>query len=121
MTTTIIKQQCLDLIDSLADKSEEVASPILIGDVLAALDEAKEVYGLRFAGKFLELWRLCLDLKDASSRTGLKRPLQSIFEDIEWEVIAMNPTRADRSIAEVAKPSPATDLFIFLISLKLKN
>ena len=153
--TTITKTQCLDLIDSLADKSltkgcwvkakywdyelelvgeEEygdglryympaagklyelveseitkiLGHDILIGSVLAKMPSATN---FEKETRLLFCWGEC----------GYKSSLQSIYKDIEWEVIAMNPTRADRSIAEVAKSSPATDLFTFLLSLNLKN
>lgn len=109
--------------EELGYKTEIIGHDILIGDVLAALDEAKEEYGLRFAGEFLSLWRLCPDPKDANSITGLKRSLQAIFADIEWEAGYMHngvftPSECTVEV-EIAKPSHATDLFTFLIGLGL--
>lgn len=99
--------------------------PILLGDVLEKMSKQDKVFELREVCKFLEAWEMCVTEEErAQGKTGFTKSLQEIAEGIEYEWnVRVNksmppPMMTGRAI-EVAKPSPATDLFQSLISLDL--
>lgn len=88
--------------------------PILIGDVLQKLMNSYEVTSERIV-KLYDLW-----IRDIGNK-----PLQTIASQIEWVIpINKNPIEATPEDPMImgnpqAKPSPASELFEFLLLLNL--
>lgn len=119
--------------------------PILLGDVLEKMSKQDKVFELREVCKFLEAWEMCVTEEErAQGKTGFTKSLQEIAEGIEWVGIECsscdsrgyridsNPfTNGGYNFSnhiecglclgggKVAKPSPETNLFIFLKEIGL--
>lgn len=109
---------------ALEKEFEILGHPILIGDVLEKMSKQDKVFELREVCKFLEAWEMCVTEEErAHGKAGLTKSLQEIAEGIEWDKgDCFGPDcvcRGQCEDSEVAKPSPATGLLLFIHQLGL--